>query len=475
MGYLKTLTTGLAAASVASAGNAPLHQGFQQKQFEQTFYDGYNLLKYTGGLGPYSDRQSYGIDRNPPAGCEVDQVFMLMRHGERYPDWFSAEPFVKVLDKMSHSKVKTWAGDLAFFKDWTYYVPDSNLYSQESTTGPYAGLLNGYHRGSEYRSRYGNLWDGKSIVPIFASGYERVIETARKFGEGFFGYNYSTNAAINIIPEDASWGANSLTPSCAADTGLLACYFQPRTSPQFEVAAHRFNSQNPGLKLNSTDIFALMEMAAFELNVRPSTPWMNAFTMDEWVAFGYIQDLQYYYCAGPGNPNQIAVGQVYANATLSLLVAGPKEGSMFWSFSHDANITPVVAALGIDIPDQHLPNNTIPFPHTYHVTDIVPMGGHLVLERLTCSATAISQPGHFVRAVINEAVVPWSSCQSGPGYSCPLSEYAALVKRIPHFDNVCKTPAAYPQHLSFFWDYNTTTAHNYQRGPIASQLAATDS
>lgn len=41
-----------------------------------------------------------------------------------------------------------------------------------------------------------------------------------------------------------------------------------------------------------------LEMAAFELNVRPYSEWINAFSLDEWVSYGYTQDLQYYYCAG---------------------------------------------------------------------------------------------------------------------------------------------------------------------------------
>lgn len=40
------------------------------------------------------------------------------------------------------------------------------------------------------------------------------------------------------------------------------------------------------------------EMAAFELNVRGYSDWVDVFTMDEWVSFGYTQDLQFYYCAG---------------------------------------------------------------------------------------------------------------------------------------------------------------------------------
>ena len=94
-------------------------------------------------------------------------------------------------------------------------------------------------------------------------------------------------------------------------------------------------------------------MASFELNVRAYSPWMDAFTTDEWVAYGYTLDLGYYYCFGyvissfacslmfntnittsrPGSEYQIATGQVYANATRVLMEAGPEAGSMFWSLS----------------------------------------------------------------------------------------------------------------------------------------------
>lgn len=100
-------------------------------------------------------------------------------------------------------------------------------------------------------------------------------------------------------------------------------------------------------------------MAAFELNVRAYSPWMDAFTLDEWVAYGYLTDLTYYYCFGsvshyllndtlltyhrPGDPYSFAVGQVYANATRFLMEAGPQEGSMFYSLyvpplTHNINL-----------------------------------------------------------------------------------------------------------------------------------------
>ncbi|CAK7222181.1 acid phosphatase pho5 [Sporothrix bragantina] len=475
MSSTSLLAAGLALISSVSALRS--YPQFGEKQFSQSFLDGYNLLKFTSSLGPYSNRVSYGIDRNTPAGCEVDQVFLLMRHGERYPDYSGfGQNYEAVLAKMAASNVTSWKGDLTFLNDWTYYVEDPGMYSQESYSGAYAGLADAYARGTDYRLRYGHLWDKKSIVPIFAAGYSRVVETARYFGQGFLGYNYSTNAAVNIISESSTGGANSLTPTCAADSNYLPCLLGSfsKTMPELEVAAARFNAQNPGLNLTAIDVTHLMQMAAFELNVRSYTPWAEAFTLDEWVSYGYIWDLMYYNCVGPGSEYQIAVGQVYTNATRVLMQQGPKSGSMFWSFVHDTNITPVVAALGLDVPDKPLPNDTIHFPYQYRASDIVPMGGHLTIERMTCNATAKSVEGVYVRAVINEAVVPFNTCQGGPGFSCPLANYSAIVDAAPRFNERCNTSSTYPQYLDFFWNYNTTTQYNYLAGPIGYQQTYTD-
>jgi acid phosphatase len=248
----------LLAATTTTFATARNTQPYQEKQFSQNFYDSYNVLKYTGGIGPYSDREGYGINRDPPDGCAVDQVIMIMRHGERYPDPTTGASLLSTLNKLYSFNITKWSGDLDFLRDWEFFIPNLALLNQESFSGPYSGLLNALKRGSEYRDRYGHLWDQQSIVPLWAGNYERVIETARFFGMGFFGYNYTANAAINIVSEAATMGANSITPTCPADTGLLACFYTTRTLPQFKVAAARLNAQNPGLNLNSSDVVTLM-------------------------------------------------------------------------------------------------------------------------------------------------------------------------------------------------------------------------
>lgn len=247
------LSSLICALSITSALGSSVPKA---KQFSQEFRDNYSILKHYGGNGPYSERRSDGIARDPPASCAVDQVIMIKRHGERYPSPALGAGIESTLSKFD-PKI-TYQGDLSFFNDWSYYVPNKCLYNAETSSGPYAGLLDGYTHGTEYRDRYGHLWDGDAIVPMWSSGYGRVIETARKFGEGFFGYNYSTNAALNIISESERMGANSLTPVCYADRDTATCDGLTNTMPQFKVAAERLNAQNPELKLNETDIYYLM-------------------------------------------------------------------------------------------------------------------------------------------------------------------------------------------------------------------------
>ncbi|KAK9473659.1 acid phosphatase [Dipodascopsis tothii] len=443
-------------------------QAYKEKPYSQEFYDSYSVLKHYGGNGPYSNNPGVGISRDPPSNCEVDQVMLLSRHGERFPDPSNGAAMEAALAKVTGTN-KTLTGSLAFVADWEYFVPGESWYAQETWTGPYNGLADLYQRGNNYRNRYGHLWDGASIVPIFSSGYERIINSARAFGQGFLGYNYTESAALNIISESNTQGADSLTPSCYTNADSK-CTELTNVMPIFYDTAARLNAEN-GLNLNVSNIYSLMQMAAFELNARKDSPWIHVFTEDEWYAYGYTQDLQYYHCYGPGSNTTNPVGAVYANATLTLLNQGPKKaGSMFWNFCHDTNITPVLSAMGISVPTKSLPLDQVPVPHQYRSGDLVPMGGHLVLERMTCKATTTYEAGTYVRVVVNEAVIPIDDCQTGPGYSCGLNNYTTrLQEMLPDFATRCQLPAEYPQYLDFFWNYNKTNTLNYQNGPISYQ------
>jgi acid phosphatase len=54
-----------------------------------------------------------------------------------------AAPMVQTLDKMRAGHI-FYQGSLTFFPEWEYFVPEPSMLAQETWTGPYAGLLDGY-------------------------------------------------------------------------------------------------------------------------------------------------------------------------------------------------------------------------------------------------------------------------------------------------------------------------------------------
>ncbi|KAI5301208.1 acid phosphatase pho5 [Ascosphaera atra] len=440
------------------------------KQFIQQSLDDFNVLKHTGGCGPYVDRRSMGISRNPPEQCTVDQVVMLMRHGERYPTPDDAGPFKAVLEKVRNAAGKDgFTGALSFMNEWEYFVPNDCSVEAETDSGPYAGVLNAYTRGNDYRARYGHLLDPNKVTPFWSSGYQRVITTARHFGMGFFGYNYSTSAALNIISEDESQGVNSLTPTCYNASDDEAPWSEGEQLPLFKFTAERLNKLLPNGKLNATDVFNLISIASFELNARPYSPWVGVFTPDEWVAYGYIYGVNFHDQYGPGNAAAKAGGSVFLNATLRALNEGPQKNSpLLFNFAHDTNLLPLITALDIVTPDHDkLPRDRVVFDSKWQFGEIISMGGRMVFERLNCSETPMNDEGLYVRMVLNEGVIPLNECQGGPGYSCPLTNFIEIYqKKMPNFAEQCGLPKKYPQTFDMWWNYNTSTDLNYMKKPI---------
>ncbi|PRT54533.1 3-phytase B [Wickerhamiella sorbophila] len=519
-------TIALASVMGVDAAQEPFYSN--PKPYSQDFTDNYNFLKYTTWMGPWSQRRGVGINRDPPKGCKVDQVAMMHRHAERYPASYAAKNMDKALQKFDDVKGKL-KDDLEFLNYWVPFVhADDGIIGQESMYGAYSGWLDAYHRGALYRTRYGHLWDGQSTVPMFTSGFERVAQTARKFGQGFFGFNYTDVVALNIYPETAEQGANTLTAVCNIPNNATACEVPtedaktewpedpPWVYPEFEQAAKRLNKANKGLNLTAEDIPQLMSIAPFELNVRGSSPWVGAFTAEEWAAFEYLHSAFYYCYAGPEAPSSLALGSNYLNATRVLFNQGPQDSMpMIWSFAHDTDITPVVTLLGF-ANDEKFDPTKVSYGSRWDVTDIVPEGAHLVFERLVCEddeddelaslaseypssfnassvnatyATNATYPGAsnpnkgkneniYVRIVLNEAVVPLPACNSGPGKSCKLSDFSEFVDgaiKDVDFVKTCNVSDSAPHTMTMFWDYNTTNSLDYNSYPIPYQAGLLDS
>jgi hypothetical protein len=142
----------------------------------------------------------------------------------------------------------------------TLTCSDDSQIEQLTSTGPFSGRLGAFTTGVRLRTRYHRLLSVAGsqgpTIKYWASDSPRVIETARYFGAGFFGLDWQDRTTLEVIPEDASRGADTLTPG---DT-CLTYYHDPIEGHDYGYTAlnqfratylgairDRLLEQNPGI------------------------------------------------------------------------------------------------------------------------------------------------------------------------------------------------------------------------------------
>lgn len=437
---------------------------------QQASAEQYNVVRFLAGAGPYIQHPGFGISTDVPDQCTLEQVHLLSRHGERFPSTGSGEDFEAIMAKFDDYN-ETFAGPLAFLNDYTYFVSSSDLYEKETSPinsqSIYAGTLNAQRHGMSFRSKYQSLFNAsEEALNVFASNSGRVHQTAKYFARGFLGDEYSDETvAYYILDEDEKMGANSLTPrsACTAfDQDAQTDVIAQLNSSWLDVARDRLLEENESLDLTSDDVENLFKWCAYEINVRGSSPFCDLFTNEEFVKYSYSQDVDNYYSNSFGNNVSASIAAPYLNATLKFLLEEDPAYKVLLAFSHDTDIEVFHAGLGLVQPAEDLPTDHIPFPSPYNHGRILPQGARLVTEKYACDGQS------YVRYILNDAVFPITSCQSGPGFSCELSEFQNYINgRLEGKDYAtqCAVNSTYPTEVSFLWDYATV---NYTAEDINS-------
>ncbi|KAK5725798.1 hypothetical protein LTR15_003988 [Elasticomyces elasticus] len=447
----------------------------------------WDIRYHMGGNSPWIPKINGtiagGID--PPLGCRIDQVHVMARHAERYPTTLSGIRMLELFQHIQHANV-TLQGDLAFSNDWNFFMRDLEHLENLVATGPNAGTLEAFETGVKLRTRYEHLLEeavARNQTNFWASDSKRVLETAGYFGAGFFGLDWKNLARLHVVPESEDRGGDTLTPgrtcfkySNNADGHGHAygvrMWSQWRESYMFAII-ERLSRVNPGITLSENEVYSMQELCGFELIAKGSSKWCNVFTHDEWEQFEYARDVLHYYRTGPGNPYSTTMGWLWLNATASLLRKGAEEaGPLFFTFVHDGDIIPMFTALGL-YEDDDLPVSRMSTNRTFRTSDIVPMGGRIIFERLACPAAQAcwnkaelgypnmvfcepydaAKEDNFVRINVNDGIVALPGCNSGPGSSCPLAEFMQRVKergeQAGSFRKTCGLPKDAKGGISF--------------------------
>lgn len=431
----------------------------QVKPYSQEAHDQYNVLRFLGTASPYVSGTGYGISREVPDNCNITQVNVIARHGERYPTASAGKEMSKTLERIRNITDEL-VGDLSFLPSYSFDALNPEQYDNLTSLGPYSGLAEAFKFGVEFRSTYNELFGDEEDIRIFSASQERVVESARKFTAGFFS-EFQTPQNFTIIDEDDdTLGANSLTPvtSCLSFDKTANEELYGEFNMHRSEVADRLNELTPGLNITEDEVGALIQYCGFDLDVSGKSKICEIFTSSELYRYSYGEDLEYYYTKGPGHNLTKYIGEAYVSGVIELFKSHP-EVPISVGFAHDSDLFYIYSALGLfdnynpSNETQPLPIDFIDFNANWRVSNIAPMAGRLVVEKLECQVD--DKADDFVRILVNDAVIPIPQKGSGPGYSTSLEDLEDYIndKLQGSYSDYCELKDdSVPKTQTFWWE-----------------------
>lgn len=344
---------------------------------------------------------------------------------------------------------------MSFISEWAPVLryPDQQI-AQVSLTG-YKEL---YNLGVDLRFRYPSFYEDNTPFVLWANDYKRTIDSARLFARGYLGSNSTYGDIYVVNPDVAAATGNSLATSDMCpnfkDTsgGTYASTWDKIYLPPITKRLNKKISGNLTLTDDQVSIFPYL--CGFETQITGSrSPWCDVFTPNEILQYEYRQDLRYYYGTGPGAGKNMTVMLPVLQGIVNLLEDGPsatantttgmsKLPPLIVAFTHDNQINELASLIGVFDEQEPLAADKMDKKRIYVSTRVNPMRGTIAFERLNCTSRGKNSVN--VRIRLNDAVYPVPSCRSGPGHSCPLDQYTALVakkrEQYGSFASVCGLP-----------------------------------
>ena len=403
-----------------------------------------------GQYSPYFEVPSE-IDPSVPSGCEVTFAQILSRHGARDPTASKTTTYAKLVDSI-HSKAASYGPGYEFIQEYNYTLGADQLtnFGQEQ-------MINS---GIKFYERYQAL-ASKSLPFVRSSGQVRVVESAQNWTQGFHNTLLADGKAtapkdfpydILAIPEAAGVNNTLNHALCTAfETGIYSSVGDAAQAAWVNVfippILAEINQNLPGANLTAKDAISFLDLCPFNTVVDGAvSPFCHLFTRDQWRQYDYYQALGKWYGIGPGNPlgstqgvgwvnellarltNTPVVDHTSTNSTLDDSSATfPLNRTLYADFSHDNDMTGILAALGVYNRTAQLSQTSVESPLAnggYSASWTVPFAARIYVEKMTCDAGSGGSSGEeLVRILVNDRVVPLQNCGTDELGRCTLSRF----------------------------------------------------
>ena len=417
--------------------------------------DGYQCAKESSHFwGQYSPiyRVDSPIPDHTPSDCSLTFAQVLSRHGARDPTMGKTLLYSTLITRIK-TNVKSFTGKYAFLASYNY-----SLGADQLTTFGQQQLVN---EGIFFYERYKELTKEHSPF-VRSAGQARVVESARNWTQGFqsaklSGGRHQRHAKsasdpypILVISEDD--GVNNtlsdtnLCPkfSSAGGSSAQATHLETWVRPVLK----RLNSDLPNANVTAHEVIYLMDLCSFStisaITGYPLSPFCSLFSEDEWHSYDYFQSLGKWYGYGNGNPlgatRQVGwVNELIARLTQSAVIdhttvnhtldSNPatfpigEKHKLFADFSHDNDMTNIIAALGLYNGTSLPVDSTVPAEKLggYSASWTVPFAGRLYVEKYKCS----SAQDELVRVVVNGRVNELKWCKGASAGLCLLENFVS--------------------------------------------------
>lgn len=390
-----------------------------------------------------------------PTQCEVTLVQLLSRHGARFPTTDKSAQYNATVSKIKSSATHL-TGSYQFLTNYTY-----ELGAEDLTPLGQQELINS---GVDFFSRYERL--AEHSTPFLRAGdQDRVVESARKWSEGFHkakvasGKNSDKDYPYHILEISEADGMNN-----TLSHGLCHAFEANRTGPlaQMEFGktflpgiVARLKKELSTDDIDELDALSLMDMCPFTVVAETSfssdttmykkdpsaNPFCALFSVHEWEAYDYLQSIGKYYAFGPGSSLGPTQGVGFVNELIARLTSSPVEDhtsvnrtldmdpaffpldrQMYADFSHDNDMTAIFSALGMfeDVPTL-AQDRIMSIEETagFAASRVVPFGGRIAVERLSCDHSS----KEMVRVILNGRVWPMRLCAIDDRGMCSLQDF----------------------------------------------------